>query len=127
MCGAGGITVPRQPSWPRTTLELTDAISTSRIERRAFRTPTRKKTTASSSMRATSITAPMSRPSRVRAARVRPVLSGPQSARRAAFSPALPAESVARLRMRTGLVRGCLDLTVGARVGIDAHGLRAPP
>src|SRR5207237_9874787 len=41
--GVSGITVPHQPSWPRTAPEITDGIPTSPTERGGSRTPTRKK------------------------------------------------------------------------------------
>ena len=58
---------------------------------------------------------------------IRPNLVWPRSAYEPPSIPALPAESVACLSIRTGLVRGCLDLTVGARVGVDSDIIRAPP
>src|SRR4029450_10111835 len=43
VCGAGGITVPHQPSWPRTMAGFTYGIPISRNECGGFPTPTRKK------------------------------------------------------------------------------------
>ena len=107
VCGAGGITVPHQPSWPRTTPEFTDGIPISRIERGGFPTPTRKKDNGQNDEgnehHATNDHAP-----RERAAHTSDFLWPPVCHTRLLLhdappsAPALPAEYVARLSMRTG-------------------------